>query len=69
MLDSDSMERDMHCTDKSMLIMPRPKEISKRVKSIYLLSPSIGEIHCRTSTRAALHLGITFRTHRTVHNK
>jgi hypothetical protein len=33
-LDSDSMERDMHCTDKSMLTMPRPKEISQRVKSI-----------------------------------
>jgi hypothetical protein len=34
------MERDMHCTDKSMLTMPRPKEISQGkvhliVESIY----------------------------------
>jgi hypothetical protein len=34
MLDSDSMERDMHCTDKSMLTMPHPKEILQKVKSI-----------------------------------
>jgi hypothetical protein len=34
MLDSDCMGRDMHCIDKSMLTMPRPKEISQRVKSI-----------------------------------
>jgi hypothetical protein len=33
-LDSDCMGRDMHCTDKNMLTMPRPKEISPRVKSI-----------------------------------
>jgi hypothetical protein len=36
----------MHCTDKSMLTMPRPKEISERVKSIQLLGPSIGTIQC-----------------------
>jgi hypothetical protein len=29
MLDSDSMERDMHFSDKSMLTMLRPKEISQ----------------------------------------
>jgi hypothetical protein len=34
MLDSNCMGRDMHCTDKSMLTMPRPKEILQRVKSI-----------------------------------
>jgi hypothetical protein len=34
MLDSDCMGRNMHCTDKGMLTMPRPKEISQRVKSI-----------------------------------
>jgi hypothetical protein len=33
-LDSNSMERDMHCTNKSMLTMPSPKEISQRVKFI-----------------------------------
>jgi hypothetical protein len=33
-LDSNCMGRDMHCTDKSMLTMPHPKEISQRVKSI-----------------------------------
>jgi hypothetical protein len=36
------MGRDMHCTDKSMLTMLRPKEILYRVKS-----PSIGTIQCR----------------------
>jgi hypothetical protein len=34
MLDSDSMERDMYYSDKSMLTMPRSKEISQRIKSI-----------------------------------
>jgi hypothetical protein len=34
MLDSDCMERNMHCTDKRMLTIPRPKEILQRVKSI-----------------------------------
>jgi hypothetical protein len=34
MLDFDCMGRDMHCTDKSMLTMPRLKEILQRVKSI-----------------------------------
>jgi hypothetical protein len=38
------MERDMHCTDKSMLTMPRPKEILQRVKSIQLLGPSIHSV-------------------------
>jgi hypothetical protein len=33
-LDFDCMGRDMHYTNKSMLTMPRPKEISQRVKSI-----------------------------------
>jgi hypothetical protein len=28
-LDSACMERDMHYTNKSMLTMPRPKEISQ----------------------------------------
>jgi hypothetical protein len=40
------MERDMHYTNKSMLRMPRPKEISQRIKSIYLLDPFIGTIQC-----------------------
>jgi hypothetical protein len=38
MLDFDCMGRDMHSSDKSMLIMLTracPKEISQRVKSIY----------------------------------
>jgi hypothetical protein len=34
MLNTDCMGRDMHCTDKSMLTMPCPKEISHRIKSI-----------------------------------
>jgi hypothetical protein len=34
MLDSDCMGRDMHCTDKSMLTMPPPKEILQRIKPI-----------------------------------
>jgi hypothetical protein len=34
MLNSDCMGRDMHCTNKSMLTMPLPKEISQRIKSI-----------------------------------
>jgi hypothetical protein len=33
-LDYDCMGRDMHCTNKNMLIMPCPKEILQRVKSI-----------------------------------
>jgi hypothetical protein len=41
MLDPDCMEWDMHCTDKSMFTMPRPKEILQRVKSIKLLGPYI----------------------------
>jgi hypothetical protein len=41
MLDFDCIGRDMHSFDKSMLIMSRPKKISQRVKSIYLLSPSV----------------------------
>jgi hypothetical protein len=32
-LDFYSMGRDMQCTDKSMLTIPRPKEVSKRVRS------------------------------------
>jgi hypothetical protein len=42
------MGRDMHYTDKSMLTMPRPKQISERVKTIQLLGPSIGTIQCST---------------------
>jgi hypothetical protein len=33
----------MHYTHKSMLTMPRPKEISERVESIYLLGPSMAQ--------------------------
>jgi hypothetical protein len=40
------MGRDMLYTYKSMLTMPRPKEISQRIKSIYLLGPSICTIQC-----------------------
>jgi hypothetical protein len=47
MLDSDCMGRDMHYTDKRMMTMPRPKEISQRIKSIFLLGPSIGTIQCK----------------------
>jgi hypothetical protein len=32
MLNFDCMGRDMHCTNKSMLTTPHPKEISERVK-------------------------------------
>jgi hypothetical protein len=38
------MERDMYCTDKSMLTMPRPKEISQRniaEGKVYLIVGSI----------------------------
>jgi hypothetical protein len=45
MLDFDYIGRDMHSSEKSMLTMPHPKEIS-RIKSIYLLSPSIWTIQC-----------------------
>jgi hypothetical protein len=34
MLNFDCIGRDMHSSHKSMLTMPRPKEISQRVKSI-----------------------------------
>jgi hypothetical protein len=33
-LDSDCMGKDMYSTNKSMLTIPHPKEISQRVKSI-----------------------------------
>jgi ATP adenylyltransferase/5',5'''-P-1,P-4-tetraphosphate phosphorylase II len=40
MLDSDYMGRDMHCTNKSMLIIPRSKEISQMIK-VHLIVGSL----------------------------
>jgi hypothetical protein len=59
MLDFDCIGRDMHSFDKSMLTMPRPKEISQRLTPkipsvfgpIFAVSDLVGGFHFSTKKK------------------